>query len=401
MPTTTVELGLSKAFTLDDPIAGVIGSDEFVIGGVQFTDITEFVRSVSLSRGKNFDLDRFNAGALSVELNNSTRVFDPLNTASPLAGNIVPRRDVRVSTDGTPQYVGKIIDWNFDYQPGGLQDASFQAADAFTFFAQQILTPGTATPQLTGARVTAVLNQPSVDWPADKRVVDVGNSSLGDDLFEGNALEYLQLVEQSEVGLLFIDKNGNLRFRDRLATPTVDSVTTFADDGTGIPFVSAVLDYGTERLFNQVIVSAPAGTATANGELSQTRYGILENSIDTLLSDAGQLQDLATYLVGLYQEPELRFVSVQVSLDSVSDSDRATLLGLEIGDVCEVKFTPGNPPTGDPVERYGLLIAIAHDIAIDSHFVTFGFGSLQTSLFVIGDPEFGTIGEGAPGVLGF
>jgi hypothetical protein len=53
------------------------------------------------------------------------------------------------------------------------------------------------------------------------------------------------------------------------------------------------------------------------------------------------------------------------------------------------------------VERYGLLIAVAHDIAVDSHFVTFGFGSLQTSLFVIGDPEFGTIGVGAPGVLGF
>jgi len=28
-------------------------------------------------------------------------------------------------------------------------------------------------------------------------------------------------------------------------------------------------------------------------------------------------------------------------------------------------------------------------------------GSLQTSLFVIGDSEFGTIGTDAPGVLGF
>ena len=37
----TVELGLSKAFTLDDPGAGVIGSTEFVIGGVSFEDVTE------------------------------------------------------------------------------------------------------------------------------------------------------------------------------------------------------------------------------------------------------------------------------------------------------------------------------------------------------------------------
>jgi hypothetical protein len=37
---TIVELGLSKAFTLDDPNAGVIGNTEFTIGGVEFTDIT-------------------------------------------------------------------------------------------------------------------------------------------------------------------------------------------------------------------------------------------------------------------------------------------------------------------------------------------------------------------------
>ncbi len=36
----TVELGLSKAFTLDDAVAGVIGSTEFTIGGISFTDIT-------------------------------------------------------------------------------------------------------------------------------------------------------------------------------------------------------------------------------------------------------------------------------------------------------------------------------------------------------------------------
>jgi hypothetical protein len=110
----TVELGLSKAFTLDDPVAGVIGSTEFTIGGVSFEDITDRVRSVSIGRGKNRDLDRFNAGVLSVELNNEDRAFDPLYTSSPFAGDIVPRRDIRVLSPGSAvQYVGKITDWNF------------------------------------------------------------------------------------------------------------------------------------------------------------------------------------------------------------------------------------------------------------------------------------------------
>jgi hypothetical protein len=396
-----VELGLSKAFTLDDPVAGVIGSTEFVIGGVEFVDVTDRATALSLRRGKNRDLDRFSAGVLSVEFNNEDRAFDPLNPLSPFAGDIVPRRDIRVTAGTAVQYVGKVLDWNFDYQPEGRQSASVEAADAFTFLGQQVLTPGTAVPQLTGARVNAVLSQPSVDWPADKRVIDVGNSSLGADEFEGNALTYLQKVETSEVGLLFIDKAGNVAFRDRLATPTTDSFVTFADDGSGIRFSPAELEYGTELLYNQVIVTSPAGTAVANGLLSQTRYGILEQTVDTLLSDSGQLEDLATFLVGRYQEPELRFARIRVNTLSLSPSELDDVYGLEIGDVVQVKLTPGNPPSGTQIERFGLVISIGHDVTPDSHFVEFGLGSLQTSLFVIGDPEFGTIGVDAPGVLGF
>jgi hypothetical protein len=397
----TVELGLSKAFTLDDPVAGVIGSTEFVIGGVSFVDITSRVTGLSLSRGKNRDLDRFNAGVLSVSLNNEDRAFDPLYSASPFFGDIVPRRDVRVLAEGTAQYVGKILDWNFEFEPNGRQSASLEAADGFTFLAQQELTPGTATPQLTGARVQAVLSQPSVDWPVADRVIDAGNSELGADVFEGNVLSYLQKVEQSEGGLLFVDKAGRVEFVDRLTTPTVDNVTVFADDGTGIPFAPAALDYGTEQLYNSITVTSPGSTAVANGALSQTRYGIAELTVDTLIDDAETVEGLADLLLSRFSEPQLRFQAIRVDIDRITPAQRAEVFALEIGDVAQVKLTPGNPPVGAKVERYGQVISIAHDVEPGSHQVTFGLGSLQTSLFVIGDPVFGTIGEGAPGVLGF
>jgi hypothetical protein len=398
----TVELGLSKAFTLDDAVAGVIGSTEFTIGGISFTDITSRVTGLSLSRGKNRDLDRFNAGTLSVTVNNEDRAFDPLYTSSPFFGDIVPRRDVRVLANGTAvQYVGKILDWNFDFEPNGRQSASLEAADGFTFLAQQELTPGTAVAELTGARVNAVLSQPSVDWPVADRAVDAGNSDLGADVFDGNVLSYLQKVEQSEGGLLFIDKSGRVAFVDRLTTPTVDNVTVFADDGTGIPFAPAALDYGTEQLYNSITVTSPGSTAVANGALSQTRYGIAELTVDTLIDDADEVQGLADLLLSRFSEPQLRFQAIRVDVDKITAPQRAEVFALEIGDVAQVKLTPGNPPVGAKVERYGQIIQIAHDVSPGSHQVTFGLGSLQTSLFVIGDPEFGTIGEGAPGVLGF
>ena len=395
----TVELGLSKSFTLDDTVAGVIGSTEFTIGGVSFEDVTSRVRSISIARGKNRDLDRFNAGTLNVEFNNTDRAFDPLFAASPFAGNIVPRRDVRVLADGTAQYVGKVTDWNLGYDTSGQSVAELQASDGLTFLAQQALTAGTATVQPSGDRVTAVLNMPTVDWPVSERNIDTGASTLGADVFEGNALTYLQQVELSEGGLLFIDKQGRVAFKDRLSTPTTDNVTVFADDGTGIPFAPALVEYGTEELYNQITVSSNAGTATSNNALSQTRYGILDRDVQTLLSTLTQVEDYGDFLVGRYAEPDYRFARIAVDMANLNSSQKAAMFGLDMGSVIQVKFTPNG--IAPAIERYGLVIAINHQISPEDHIITVGVGSLQTSLFVIGDAQFGTIGEGAPGVLGF
>jgi hypothetical protein len=396
----SVELGISKAFTLDDPVAGVLDNTDFVLGGVEFVDVTSSVRSVSLGRGKNRDLDRFNAGSLSVTFNNENRDFDPLFAGSPYANNIVPRRDVRVLAGTAVQYVGKVLDWNFSYEPNGRQSAELQAADGFTFLAQQLVTPGTATPGFTGARVNAVLDMETVDWPTADRDIDTGASELGADVFDGNALSYLQKVEQSEAGLLFIDKLGRVAFRDRLASPTVAGALVFSDvAGSGIPFAPAAVEYGSEQLFNQVTVTSPFATATANSTLSQTRYGILERDVDTLLSDESQAEGLANFLVGRDDEPEYRFAQIAIDIDKLSPAQEADVFGLEIGDVVQVQLTPGNPPTGTAIERYGRVISIAHSVEPDSHFVTVGVGSVQTSLFVLDDAEFGKL-DGA-GILAF
>jgi hypothetical protein len=159
------------------------------------------------------------------------------------------------------------------------------------------------------------------------------------------------------------------------------------------------VEYGTEELYNQITVSSDAGTATANGALSQTRYGILERDVQTLLSTAEQVEDYADFLVGRYNEPEYRFARLAVDMSNLTEVQRASMYALDMGSVIQVKFTPNG--IAPAIERYGLVIAIGHSVSPDDHIMTIGVGSLQTSLFVIGDPVFGTIGEGAPGVLGF
>ena len=387
---TVVEFGIVQGFILDDLIAGVLDNTEYTLGGVVFQDITNKMVRASIGRGKSRDLDRYNSGTLTVELNNEDRVFDPLYTASPFYPQVVPRKEIRVKTDNITQFVGIIDDWNFAYEPGGQSRAEIQATDDFTFLARQLLTPGTATPQSSGARVTAVLDMPSVGWPPDRRDIDAGSSLLGDDVFDGNALEYLQLVETSEQGALFISKTGDLTFRSRLdATPTSASLLTFADDGTGIPYTGVSVNYGTELLVNTVNVTSNAGTANAENARSRTTYGIAEENIETLVSTQAQLDNLADFTVQKYGDPEYRFDGITMNLDTMSAGDRADVLGIELGDVILLKFTPNG--IGLPIEQYGQVINIQQDIETTRHDLRIGVASLDFTFLVLDDNVFGTM----------
>ena len=389
---TVVELGAVVGFILDDPVAGVLDNEVYTLGGTVFYDITNRMISASVSRGKNRELDRFNAGTLQVTLNNNDRAFDPTYSLSPFAGSIIPRREVRVTVDGERVIETTIDDWNFSYEPGGISRAEIQATDNFTLLAREVLEPVTATPQLTGARFNAVLDQDDIAWPVEKRNIDTGVSSLGADTIEGNALTYLQIVAESGQGLFFIAKNGDLVFRDRLdATPTSTSVTTFNDLGTAIPFTLTAVNYGSELLFNQAIVTSAAGTATALNERSQLTYGTASYELDTLLSTETQLQNLADFIVQKYGDPEYRFETIQVNLNTVNETHKASCLALEIGDIISITFTPND--IGDPVEQFGQIIRIAHNIQTTRHDVSFSVASLDWTFLVLDDEVFGTLNE--------
>ena len=387
---TVVELGAVEGFILDDIVAGVLDNTVYTLGGVIFKDITSRVVTIDVERGKNRDLDRFSAGSLTVTASNNDRAFDPNYAASPYAGAIVPRREVRVTVDGVRVITTTIDDWNFDYKPGGNSTAEIQATDDFTLLARQVLTAGTATPQLTGARIEAVLDQASVAWPASLRNIDTGNSTLGADVFDGNVLSYLQKVEGSEQGLLFIGKSGDVVFRDRLdATPYSATVVDFTDDGTGIPFTLTAVNYGSELLYNQAIVTSSVGTATAANDRSQIAYGVTSYSLDTLVSTQVQLDNLADFIVQKYGDPEYRFESISVNLDTVGSTYKATCLALDIGDIISMTFTPNN--LGDPIQQYGQVIRIGHSMDGLSHNMSLSVASLDWSFLVLDDAVFGKL----------
>ena len=399
VPSTVVEIGFDVSglggpfFLLDDTVAGVLDNTDYLLAGTLFYDVTEYVRQVSIRRGKSRQLDKFTAGSANIQFNNNDRTFDPEYASSPYFGQIIPKRTVRVSTGGSPVFYGVVDDWNLNYDLSGLSTAGADCIDGFTQLAQGALSAHTAISELTGARLNAVLDRSEVAWPASFRDIDAGSELLQADVVgDGtNVLEYLQLVNSSEPGSIFIGKDGSFVFKDRSVAPVSVGQVAFADDGSGIKFSAVNVVYGSELLYNYVqIERLNGGTAIAQDDDSISTYGqqaLIQSGL--LLDTDVDAQALADYLVSIYSEPEYRFETLAVQLEALSPAEQIDVLGLEINDVCQIKFTPNG--VGTPINKYAVIIKIEHDMQPLQHRVVFGFETLDYASLVLDDLEFGIL----------
>jgi hypothetical protein len=248
---------------------------------------------------------------------------------------------------------------------------------------------------LSGARIDRALDSVKIPWPQLERNLEDGNATLAAGEFEGNALQYLQQIEESEAGLIFMDKQGRVAFRERLFQPAID-VPTFSDSSAGIPYERVAITYGTDLLANDVTVTSTEGTAIADDLTSQVTFGVTEITIDSLLA-AGSLQGLADFILFRYRLPEYRVETIGVNLRALTPQQREDVLDLELGDQANLIFTPG---PGGPITVRNRIIGVSHDVGVDQHRVAFSLEALPFDFFILDDPVFGKL-DNTDGVLGF
>lgn len=383
-------------FTLDDPVRGVLDNTTYVLGGVTLVDVTSDVRSVSTRRGRSRQLERFTAGNATVSLNNfgaSARKYDPTNTAGPYYGSILPRTPIVVDVDGEPLFTGVVADWDFAYDVSGQSLAEPSCIDALGVIAARTLTGGTATAQLTGARVGEILDQ--AGWPATSRTIAAGAAMLDADYIEPgtNALAYLsQVADVSEPGALFVGRAGDITFRSRTQMQAFDSSGPTFGPG-GIDFIGVSVVYGTDEMANDISVTYSAGTvtggtATATNAASVAAYGTLDKSLPTLLASAEDAQDLADWIAGSSSQPRYRFETLTVAVTALSAAERATVLALDLGDTVRVVWTPNG--SGDAISRYANVDGIEHMAVPGWHEVTFTLSETIAG-FILDDSTFGVL----------
>ena len=405
IPTPKVEIGfdltdlpIGPFFRLDDSVAGVLDNVDYRLGGTIFYDVTDRVRTINWNRGKSRRFSAFQAGSLNVEFNNHDRAFDPLYVDSPFYGNIIPRREIRVTSGNLIQFTGWIDDWGLTYTPDGNSLADAIASDAFTIIANQTISEGTPTQQLTSERINTILDSPGVSWSTTLRDIEAGQVQVGTQQISANtnALNYMQKVTETEGGLFFVGKNGALTFRDSVDTPDSATLVTF-DQGSNIPYKSIGIVYGAELLYNEVtIANAGGGTAVAQSVSSQGEYGIRSLALTDLLGATDeQSVDLAVRYVDIYSEPEYRVEQLEVCLHDLNSTDQETVLGLELGSVCKVAFTSNG--IGDPIEKFIQVISLNNSVKPTTHYVTFGFQEIKYLSLVLDDAVFGKLDAGTLG----
>ncbi len=390
--------GFGQPFQLNDAVYGLL--DTGTLGGLAFADLTSLVESVNITRGRSRQLDQFNAGTATVSFNNSTRILDPLNTASIYYPYVLPRCPIQILANGIPIYTGLITDWNLEYDIASNGDRMYAScSDSFTVLANTTLVAHTVTQESTNARINTVLDYTEVAYQG-ARNIGTGSSTLGAsasssgfNIADGtNLLTYLQLVNTSEQGYLFVAADGTLTFKGRSSVLNPVAGATFSYTGS-ISYQTLLNSYGDELLYNYIVTQSPAGVQQiASDSTSISQYQSQSLNITNLLnSTVSEVAGLGTYLLGKYKNPVLRFTNVSTQMAALSDANQNIALALDLTSVATVvkNFTTGTPST----ESQTLIVSgVSHNITPSSHIISYTFESTDGNSYLsLDDPIFGTL----------
>lgn len=321
-------------------------------------DISDITLQVSVRRGRNRILDKFEAGNATVVLDDTTGAWNPSNTGSPYYGKLVPLRKIRIWADydngsGTQRYYlfsGYITSYDTSFAVGvdGVSRVALKCIDGFRLLNNTAIStvPGTSAGQLSGARINNLLDVAS--WPSSLRAIDNGSSTLqADSGADRDLLSAIQVCEISDFGGFFIDTQGAATFysRDTVSKKADVTPTIYSDTGAGISYQGIDFAFDDTLLVNDVFVSrANGGTANIYDQTSIDTYFIHSGKRENILvqTDA-EAQDQATMILQARKDANLRIDSMTLNLFDASQPSRITAgLSSEIFDLVNItKTVPG------------------------------------------------------------
>jgi hypothetical protein len=401
---------LVDAFVLDDVDKGVLNNTEYVLDGTtEFASVIDGATGISVFRGRRDIGDQFTAGTMSFDLNDTFTggIFNPFDSQSPYFNTddavpgLAPMRKVILSREGEELFNGYIVDYNYNFNLGGLDTVSVSCADDFYLLSQTYMDEFNVTEQVASARVAAVLDLPEVNafTGVGQRSIETSTITLGGAAaytvpYGTSVAAYMAKINESVQGRIFCARDGVFTFQDRVGTTLSAPSASFHDDGTNIPYDNVGISFEANQVINRAAVqhAGASGPEIAEDLASQATYFIQTTAIsDALVHNDTAALDLANYL--LVGQPEARYTNVSTPFSALTDAQRDVVAILEIGDTVSVEksFTSGNSITQLGQEL--AIEGIQHEIDLSTgHRITL-FTSPTTLVFelILDDLVYGTI----------
>jgi hypothetical protein len=351
---------LMDAFTLDDPVKGLLDSTEYVLDGTtEFASVIDGATGISVFRGRRDIGDQFTAGTMSFDLNDTFAggIFNPFDTQSPYydtdqaVPGLAPMRKVVLSREGEELFNGYIVDYNYNFNLGGLDTVSVSCADDFYLLSQTYMDEFNVSEELANVRIEAVLDLPEVDafqLPGQRNLetstILLGGASAYTVPYGTSVAAYMAKINESVQGRIFCARDGVFTFQDRIGTTLSAPTASFHDDGTNIPYDNVGISFEANQVINRAAVQHAGNQAPQIAEdlASQATYFIQTTAIsDALVHDNTAALDLANYL--LVGQPEARYTNVSTPFAALTDAQRDVVAVLEIGNTITVEksFTSG------------------------------------------------------------
>ena len=331
-----------------------------------WVDVSEDVRALTIRRGRSDEGRRFEAGTMTITLDNLERKYDPSWKLGPYAPFVRPRQMVRARARlgrvVIPLFLGLSEGWKPAYPNGG-SDAvvTTTVSDGFKHLARfELSTALSAAPEeLSIDRVNRVLD--AIGWPVMYRQIEPtmaewSSVMIRQEVPTGGGLTYLQRVAEAEGGRLFINASGQLAFHPkaiyfRAPWNTTQIVLGDGDDELGYWTIDASQD--DQTIVNEAIVRGPTATWTETDDLSIEMYGKTSVSkTDLPFARDVDAQMLAAWLVARFAEPTLRITQLEPRPGD-NPEHWVDALQQEIGARLLVIRRP--PGGGDPISQDSVL----------------------------------------------
>ena len=381
-----IETGfIVNSFTLDNVTSGVLDNTFFVLdGNTEYADVLADCTNVMVRRGRRDVGDQFSAGTMTFTIRDVDGIFNPFDDNSPFYDTpqskpgLAPMRKVqliRYDLGGDPEYLfsGYVVNYDYNFALGGLDTVTVYCADQFYLLSQTYMNELNVTAETSGERIETVLDLPEVNFPALQRNIAIGTVNLGHSSdytvpAGTNVLQYItQINETAEFGRVFMSRDGNITFQNRIGTTLSASVADFHDDGTEIKYDGLGISFEANEVINRsVITGLNNNTATASNAGSIATYFIQTSTIlDSLLHEQTAIDTAASYL--LNPQPEPRFTLVETKFLMLTDAQKDTLATVEIGDTISIEKT---------FQSGAGTSQLAQDLSVEGieHYLDFGSG---------------------------